>query len=296
MDFFNYIDEFRKYITIPASVKLEALQPSLRPAKRKLTQLIGKETYDAILAYYNTPSDPVKPAFETAVEHCQAALANIMHQDYFKLIASERNATENKLYKYQEDQTLEINITNSWTELDGLLELLEANQTDFPEYPNTDTFKAREKLIFKDAREFDKYYGIDQSAYFYMRTVYVQHEIITDILQKRGVEIASIDADEKYEYAVKKALAYEIMAQAANRFEYAELPKSIRNDLADEMRRRTTTSAQETLIKEKLFQQLHNKSAEYLLDVEDYLQKQNTGTYTAPEDVNNEGDKFYYVT
>lgn len=295
MDFFEYIDEFRKYITIPASVKLEALEPSLRPAKRKMVQLIGQETYDLILAYYNTPT-PADPILAASVEHVQATLANNMHIDYFKLIASERNATDNKLYKYQEDQTLEINITNVWVELDGLLELLAANDAKFPDYVNTDTYKSRDTLVFKDAREFDKYYGIDQSAYFHMRTMYLQHEIIKDKLVKRGVDITTLDQDEDYEYAVKKALAYEVMARAAKSFEYAELPKSIRNDLSDEMRRRVYKSPQETLIKEVLYQQFHNQSMEYLRDVEDYLQKQINGTYTEPEDVNNIDDKFFYTT
>ncbi len=294
MDFFNYIDEFRKYIQIPASVKLEALSPSFRPAKNKVISLIGKATYDIIKEAYTSASE--EEVLTEAIEYIQATLANMMHIDYFKLSASERNATENKLYKYQEDQTIEINISNTWTELDNLLVLLEANKDTFPDFVNTDSYKAREQMIFKNAREFDKYYGIDQSAYFHMRTIYLQQEIITDVLSKRGVDIESIAQDEKYEYAVKKYLAYEIMAQACRRFEYPELPKSIRNDLSDEMRRRVYKSSQASLIKDVLFQELHNKAKEYLLDVEDWIQKQNAGTYEVPEDVNSEDNKFFYTT
>lgn len=296
MDFFTDIDEFRTYIAIPASVQLTALNPSFRPAKRRIANVIGAKTYATIKSHYSNPPEEVNATLDEAVEYIQGALANMMHIDYFKMSASERNATENKLYKYQEDQTIEINITNTWTELDNLLELLEANQTTFTDYVDTDTFKERENLIFKNAKEFDKYYGIDQSAYFYMRTTYLQKEIITDILEKRGVDIESVDQNEKYEYAVKKALAYEIMAQACRRFEYPELPKSIRNDLSDEMRRRVYMSSQSTHIKEVLFQELHNKATEYLHDVEDWIQKQNSGSYEVPEDVNDEREKFFYTT
>ncbi|MCW3784928.1 DUF6712 family protein [Plebeiibacterium sediminum] len=292
MDFFQYIDEFRKYIQIPASVKLEALDPSFRPAKRKIINLIGKATYTKIKDAYTSESED--ETLKEAIEYVQAALANMMHIDYFKLSASERNSTENKMYKYQEDQTIEINISNTWTELDNLLEILEANNTVFPDFENTDAYKVRDKLIFKNAREFDKEYGIDESAYFYMRTVYIQYEVITDVLTKRGVDIESINQDEKYEYAVKKSLAYEVMARACKQFDYLELPKSLRNDMYNEMRKRDFK--QSTSIKEEIFQQLHNKAYDYLLDVEDWIQKQNAGTYEVPEDVNSEDNKFFFTT
>lgn len=296
MDFFNNIDDFRKYIEIPASVSVVALAPSFRPAKKKVQDIIGAATYQQLLNHFTTPPAEADAKLDQAVEYTQAALANLTHITWFKTQASERNATEKKLYKYQEDQQLEINITNTWNELDSLLELLEGDTTLFPDFANTDAFKERESLLFKNAREFDKYFGIDQSAYFFMRSTYLQKEVIVDTLQKRGVEAAALAANTKLEYAVKKALAYEVMAQACRRFEYHELPASIRKDLSDEMRRRVYKSPQSTFIQDTLFQELHNKALDYLKDVEDLIAKAHSGTYTEPEDVNLEENQFYYTT
>lgn len=295
MDFFNNIDDFRNYIEIPASVQVVALAPSFRPAQKKVQDIIGKVTYKQLLTHFTTPLTEPDTKLDEAVEYIQAALANLTHITWFKLQASERNATEKKLYKYQEDQHLEINISNTWNELDSLLELLESDTTKFAEFAKTDAFKERENLIFKNARDFDKYFGIDQSAYFFMRSTYLQKEVIVDTLQKRGVDPAMVDPDDKYEYAVKKALAYEVMAQACRRFEYHELPASIRKDLSDEMRRRVFKSPQSGFIQDTLFQELHNKAMDYLKDVEDLITKANSGTYATPEDVNSEDNQFFFI-
>ncbi|TAJ13053.1 hypothetical protein DMA11_10330 [Marinilabiliaceae bacterium JC017] len=296
MDFFNDIDDFRKYIQIPASVQVVALASPFRPAMRKVQNIIGKATYLQLKNHFDTPPAEPDPVLDEAVDYIQAALANLTNIDYFKLQAAERNASEGKLYKYQEDQAIDINIRNVWTEMDNLLELMENDTTKFASFAESDAYKERENLIFKNARDFDKYFGIDQSAYFFMRATYLQKEVIVDVLQKRGVEVATVDQDPKYEYAVKKALAYEVMAQASRRFEYPELPASIRQDLSDEMRRRVYKSSQETFIKETLFQELHNKAMTYMLDVEAYIQKSKSGAYSAPEEVNSEDNKFFFTT
>ena len=297
MDFFNTIDDFRTYIKIPASVQVVALRPAFRPAKRKVQYILGKATYKQLLNHFTTPPDTPDPVLNEAVEYIQAALASLTHIDWFKLEAGERNATENKLFKYQEDQQMGISLSNFWTEMDNLIELLESDGTKFADFVSTDIYKTREKLILKNANEFEKQFGIDNSAYFFMRSTYLQKEVIADVLEKKGVVVADIEGEsDKYIYAVKKATAYETMAQACRRFEYAELPASVRNDLSDEMRRRVYKSSQSAFIKDVLFQELHNKAMQYMGDVEDYILKKKSGTYTELEDVNDETNQFFYTT
>ncbi|WP_289054169.1 hypothetical protein [Carboxylicivirga marina] len=297
MDFFNTIDDFRNYIAIPASTQVVALASVFRPAKRKVQYIIGKATYKQLLDHYTTPPGEDDAVLDEALEYIQAVLANMVHIDWFKQQAGQRNASDKKLFKYQEDQAIEINITNIWSEMGQLIALLESDEEKFADFAATDIFKERQKLVIKNANEFEKSFGIDSSGYFFMRTVYLQKEVITDMLEKRGVVVADIEGeDDKYIYAIHKAVAYEVMSMACRRFEYPELPASIRNDLADEMRRRVYKSSQATFLKETLYQEFHNKALEYLGDVEDYLQKQKSGSYAEPEDVNDESNNFFFTT
>nr|WP_321409328.1 hypothetical protein [uncultured Carboxylicivirga sp.] len=297
MDFFKSIDDIRKYVKIPASLQMVALSPAFRPAKRKVLYIIGKETYLLLLNHYNTPPEEKDAVLDQAVEYLQAVLANMMHIDWFKLESSERNATENKLYKYQEDQIIEIHIDNIWAEMDQLIDLLNSNTEKFSDFANTDIAKTRKSLVITNANTFDKYFGINSSSYFFMRSTYIQQEVITDMLVKRGVVVADISGkNDKYKYAINKATAYEVMAQACRRFEYAEFPPSIRQDITNEMKRSVQKFNQSSYIKETLFQQLHNRAMEYLGDLEDLIRKDASGTYEAPEEVNDESNKFFFTT
>ena len=174
LDFFASIGDIKKYVKgFTADEQIDGLNPVFRPSKQRVVNIIGLDTYNQILAYYNDP-DPVDDILAQAVDFISGALANIMFIPWFFDESGERNNTDNNLYRYQEDKIIEITIDRYWTELNYLIELLDANIAKFTDYPNTDTYKDRENLFFKNAYEFDRWYSISKSAYFFNITIPIQ--------------------------------------------------------------------------------------------------------------------------
>ena len=143
IDFFNGLDDIQKYVKgFTADTHINNLAPDLRPAKKKIVNLIGQDTYDDLLTYFNTAEpSPEVPKKATANEYLQAALANLIAIMHFIFESSDRNNTDRNVYRYQEEKMLDLYLENSWGELNSLLTHLAANTDIFTNYAETDTYK-----------------------------------------------------------------------------------------------------------------------------------------------------------
>ena len=300
IDFFANTSDVRKFVKgIDAGVLIDSFDPPFRPAKMRLINLIGQETYDLLLAYYANP-DPEDELKAAAVEYAQGALANILALAYFYFDSGNRNNTDNNLYRYQEDKIIEQYIENAYSELSFLITILESDTTKFSDFAATDTYKNREKLYIKSANQFDQYYNIDKSAYFFYNATYLMVEVQSNAMFARikgfpAME-ESLSTNEDLIYAIGKAIAFETMSKACLRLDYTELPKGIRNDIIKEI----DASVDRTKlmnVKEALSVRLHEEGKEYFRRIETEINKaKNSGTIIIPDDINNEDNKFYLQT
>ena len=159
-DFFSYPSDLREFAPqMPTDGRIDDFESHYRPQYQKLINLIGQETYDLLKTYYADEAFDKTTKKGIAVVFLRAALANLTAIPYFIFEASQRNNTQNNLYRYQEDQQVETYLENAWTELNFLLNHLESNTEDFTDYAATDQFTLRQSLFIKNSKEFQRFYN-----------------------------------------------------------------------------------------------------------------------------------------
>jgi len=294
-DFFQYVSELRNFAPqMPTDARIEALEAHYRPQYQKLVNLIGVGTYDALKAFYNDNPDDVTTVKGKAASFLRGALANLTAIPYFVFEASQRNNTENKLYRYQEDKQIETYLENAWAELNFLLDHLETNIAEFTAYAETDQYKLRQTLFIKNAREFKRYYGAVNSSYFFNNVVFIIEEVQNEEIKSRLKAFPDI-TDANLKWLVGKAIAYETLARACVQLDYTELPSGIRADVQKDTDTRTAKGmTTEGDLKSGVAAFFRNKAAEYFLQIEEANNvSRNAGTYTLPTNTITETDKFY---
>jgi hypothetical protein len=225
-----------------------------------------------------------------AVGFLRGALANLTAIPYFMFEASQRNNTQNNLYRYQENQMIEAYLENAWTELNFLLEYLEAKDTVFTDYAETDQYKLRKTLFIKNATEFKRFYGAVNSAYFFNNVVFIIEEIQNKEIKSRLKSFPEI-TDPDMRWLIGKAIAYETLSKACVQLDYTELPQGLRNDLAKEI---NLKNSKETDTKNALSAKFHNEAGKYFLKIEEANNApRNAGTYIMNESTLTKEDKFY---
>lgn len=290
-DLFNYTSDLREFAPqMPTDGSIENFEPHFRPQQQKLENIIGKETFDKLVTYFKSEGFDATSVTGKAVVLLRASLANLTAIPYFIFEASQRNNTQNNLYRYQEDQQIETYLENAWTELNYLLNHLESNTTDFSEFTETEQYKIRQALFIKNAKEFKRYYGVVDSAYFFNNTVFIIEEVQNDEIAKRFKDFITVE-DATAKFNIGKAIVYETLSRACKQLDYTELPRGIRNDIIKEI---NAKNGKEIDIKNSLSAFFHNKAAEYFLKIEDFANKsRNAGKLVITENTLSETDKFY---
>jgi len=290
-DFFKNTSDLREFAPqMPTDSKIENFEAHYRPQYQKLVNLIGLETYDLLKDGFAVEEFDETTTLGTAVTFIRGALANLTAIPYFIFEASQRTNTENKIYRYQENQQLEIYLENAWTELNFLLRHMEANITDFTDYADTDQYRLRQTLFIKNSKEFKRFYGAVDSSYFFNNVVFIIEEIQNEEIKSRVKAFPEI-TDTNMLWLIGKALVYETLSRACLQLDYTELPKGLRNDLAKEINEK---NGKETDIKNSLSATFRNKAASYFLKIEEANNPvRNAGVYIMTESTLTEDDKFY---
>jgi hypothetical protein len=301
IDFFKTTPEIRVFVKgIDSGTLFDTFDAPFRPAKQRLINLIGQTTYDQILAYYTTPTDPVDAKLASAVDYIRGALANILAYSDFIFNAPNRNNTDNNIYRYQEDSIIQQYIENAYSELGFLIAVLESDTTKFSAFAGTDTYKLRQDLFLKSAAEFQRYYNIDTSAYFFQNIVYIIEEVQKEHAFSRYADFPDMKPDgsntnEILKWNFGKAIAFETVARACMRLDYTELPKGIRNSIIKEIGASVNRTEMGS-VKEKMYILLHEQAKQYWLAVETEANKiANDGDIILPDEINDEDNKFFLM-
>ena len=216
---FKGIDDLSKYVQgFEMSLTLEALGPSIMQAEYEFTKSIGVDILDKLLAEDKTAS------------LVKSAIANYAMYRYLIFWAASKNNTNKSLYKYQYEAMKEEYISIHWCAMDSIFAWLDTS--DLPEWKESESCRMRSSLLIKSATEFDQYFQINKSEYFFSKVQFLMRKVMEDEINPRLKSLAS--PSEKVLERAKRVLAYHTMAQAVMLFDVTELPKSIRNDVAHE--------------------------------------------------------------
>ena len=203
----------------------------------------------------------------------------------YQIFASvKKNGSEGSLYKYQHEEIKDHYREALWGAMDQLLELLDANPT-IGDFEKTDEYKERQELPVKNAREFDRYYGIGASSFFYHKVLFLVRQVwrsdVKPLLPKEPTE-------EMTELA-KEALCYKVVALAVMQFDVTELPRAIRWDYNHEY-----TKGSDPQTRSSLYAQLIARFNSDAATLEN-LKRSASGATAVGMNNNREENKYYGV-
>lgn len=276
-ELFESIDDFRRYVQgVDGTMSLETLQPALAMAGKAVTGTVGSKVMEAL------PTDEAGMAGKSL----RFAVANYAMYKHLIFWSTSRNNTDQKLYKYQYEEIKEEYIAQFWAAMDTLLAWLDDNP-DTGGYKEGRLYVERQQLPVRNAAEFDYYYGIDCSQYFYSKVLFLLRKVYKgDILPRTG----ALDRIEDPILAdkVKRCLCYHVMAEAVMKFDLTELPRSIRWDLTHEF----SKQGSQTQVREKLYANLMNEVNAWYEEIESAVAMAKGGTDRIVNR-NEEKNKFY---
>lgn len=286
IDFFDNIDDFRSFAPgVDGTLQLDSLYPSFLPTKKRIQDVITIGVYDAIKADFVLE----QPQHTIAILAIRSAIANYTMYKYKIFDAVSKNGSDQKLYKYQLDEIKEEYITMFWASMDELLRYLESHE-ELGSWKDSDQYKQRAELPIKDAREFNNYFGIDNSQYFFSKVQFLIKKINQDQIIPRVGDLASL-TNEKLKEKCKRAICNHVMADAAVLFDITELPKSIRNDVAHEF----TKGGTAVQVREKLNAIIMKDVLTYYSDIE-RAKSVSSGVTENIVNNNRESDRIYFMS
>lgn len=216
---FTDIDDLSQYVQgFEMSLTLQALGPSIMQAKYEFNKSLGVDIIQQLLDN------------EEASGLVKSAVANYAMYRYLIFWASSKNNSNQSLYKYQYEAMKDEYISIYWCAMDALFAWLD--KSELKEWKDSATYKMRSSLLIKSATEFDEYFQINKSEYFYSKVQFLMRKVMEDEINPRLKSLSN--PSEKVLVRAKRVLAYHTMAQAVMLFDVTELPKSIRNDVAHE--------------------------------------------------------------
>lgn len=315
-DLFTDLSDFQAYTDgLVADTTYEQLAPSIRTVVLSVMPLITANVYVALAGA--TPQKPAQePAQEPGQEQAQepaqepvqepaqegeetpvsdeillegkellktavAAGAMLKYQIFSSV---KKNGSDASLYKYQHEEIKDSYAEAYWLAMDRLLDFLDENPA-IAGYQETDEYAERQKLPVKTGREFDHYYGIGGSSFFFHKVLFLVRQTWRSDVKPTLPENPS---EEMMELA-KEALCYKVIAQAVMQFDVTELPRAIRWDYNHEYTKGSNPQARVTL-----YNQLISRYTSILSSIE-RMKAVASGTTTVGAGGNDEDDKVYTV-
>lgn len=289
-DIFIGLEDFIRYADgLLPDTTFEQLGPSIRTTTLNIMDLITPEVYIALCGAENADS----PLYH-GLEFLKSAVATGALYKYAIFAAVKRNGAENSLYKYQHEEIKQHHIDSYWKAMDRLLAWLDAHASDVKwtdrdgqehSFIDTDIYQERQLLPIKSAEEFDYYFGIDKSSFFFSKIQY----LIRTVWQMKILPMIRGSKDETVLDLAKRSLCYQVMAKAVMQFDVTELPRSIRYDFNHEYTQGSSMQA-----REKLYAQLMADVDSWTASIDSILTVA-SGASSIQTNSNEENNKHYTV-
>ena len=278
-DLFTDLSDFQAYTDgLVADTTYAQLAPSIRTTVHNILSMVNATVYVALAEAGNDETlQEGKDLLKTAV----AAGAMLKYQIFSSV---KKNGSDAALYKYQHEEIKDSYAEAYWLAMDRLLEFLDSH-AEIGRYNTTEEYKERQQLPVKSGREFDHYYGIGGSAFFFHKVLFLVRQTWRSEVKPT---LPSEPSEELLELA-KEALCYKVMAQAVMSFDVTELPRSIRWDYNHEYTKGTNPQNRVAL-----YGQLTSRFSSIMTSIE-RMKAIAAGTTTVGSGGNEENDKVYTV-
>ena len=289
-DIFTGLEDFVRYADgLLPDTTYEQLGPSIRSVTLNIMDLITSEAYIVLCGV----NDDDSLMFQ-GLEFLKSAVATGTLYKYAIFATVKRNGAENSLYKYQHEEIKQHHIDAYWKAMDRLLAWLDKNAAKVKwtdkegkehSFLDTDIYQERQLLPIKSADEFDYYFGIDKSSFFFSKIQY----LIRTVWQMKILPVIRGSMDETVLDLAKRSLCYQVMAKAVMQFDVTELPRSIRYDFNHEYTQGSSMQA-----REKLYAQLMADVDSWTASIDSILAVA-SGATAIQSNHNNENNKHYTI-
>lgn len=274
---FSDTDELRRYVQgVDGTMSMETLRPAFTLARKAVVDTIGEDVFQALAEKQEEP----------LYEAIRMAIANYTMFKHLIFWATSRGNTDQQIYKYQYEEIKDEYITQFWAAMDTILLWLDGN----PEtggYNQSTIYKERQTMPVRDALEFDRYYGIDRSPYFYSKVLFLMRKIVQENILPRTGDLSKIE-DASLLDRIRRCLCWHVMAEAVMKFDLTELPRSTRWDLTHEF----TKTGSQMQVREKLYANLMSEVNAWYTDIEEAVRMMK-GPSDRIANSNEERNKFY---
>lgn len=307
--FFKTSEELKEVVSgMDISFDRVNLSTGTKRAAGYLKDLVTKEIYTLALDHYHSDDymkteDPDELK-DNLVGHVQFVMGNLtmyFHFIWLQLrIANDTMSVTDKdniPYKYQSDEAQNQLFETASEGINDLVDFLNENKGQFQPWEESEQFTAQKNLLFKDYKDFDKYFGIDRSAAFYIKARGILQEVLHESIEPRTGKVEKVleadPEDKRMVEKIKRAAAYLVIGEACLRLDYFFLPSTIRGQIDNEYRKKEPI--RQTTVRERLSALYREKGNGYLRDIDLYRAQKNAVAGDSPykkfESVPDKGDK-----
>lgn len=166
------IETFREYVKVNVNTNISVLTPSIAEAERRyIIPLISKGLYDDLIDYIEG-SNESNATMNALLAQIQIPLANLAFWLYIPSgnvmiddagIHVLKNDNYSPASQFRVEDLKESVATAGFDALDNLLEFLEENKDEFPDWTASDSYTIFHELMLSTAKEFSKHYNINNS-------------------------------------------------------------------------------------------------------------------------------------
>jgi len=167
----------------------------------------------------------------------------------------------------------------------------------FWQWSTSDQAAAQSSQLFSGFRDFNEYFDIDRSAYFFYKLRRLIARVYDDDIYPR---ILSTTPDASLLRKIKRAAAFQVIASAINEFDFSTLPANIRMTISNEMQNYNDRSKDMDMVKGKLAKQYFDMAANYFVDIESSITllrdiESGATEATAPYTIENSEDNNFAI-
>lgn len=275
-------DDLRSFAPgVEASIDEASIRSYLHSAHKTIASIVGVDVFNEIAA----------GKIEELQNHLKTAVSNRLMYDYkvFETVAK-RQVQKQDTYKYELEAMQQTYLALSYDALDSLFAELTTTPCPIESWESSATCKALKTLFIPTTDEFNSYYGIDGSDYFFFATIFLQRSVVDKHL--RGLALDKLEAAELRR--AKSIAATLTVAYALRQFDITMLPKSLRNSASDGASRSAATE-QEAMYKlsDYLFLSAEKDLQQLVFD----LNTSDVPDNALPtENLNRQDSKFYFIS
>ena len=242
-------EEFKKYLPVNINLRFETLASHLALCEENyIRTLLGAELFDRLADYVadnseedeeslvpeptvaeNEEENSVESPVAVLVDKVRFALIRLAIWKGYDIIASNISDTgvsaevdkENRLFRYQEENIKRTLKEEGFNYLDNILEFLEENAQNFPDYAHSDYALESSQTLIRNTRMFNEYYNIDNSRLVFLKMRhYIRDVELIELQHRIGAEFYQelLTADEslpKYEDILSYIRNYIVYASVA---------------------------------------------------------------------------------